>query len=111
MRALLLAQAKSIYKNDYLRENASIFYQIPVLKNLILYGNEIYQDQSGEFICGYWGLSEQVNVSFLEIESVSCYTTLRYSGYQNNSNLLIPACIISSEFKTTASLYLVRLIA
>ena len=49
------------------RVNASIFYQIPTLKNLILYGNEIYRDQSGEFICGYWGFSEQVNVSFWKL--------------------------------------------
>ena len=40
-----------VNKNDHLRENALIFYQI-----LNTFFKEIYRDQFGEFGCGYWGL-------------------------------------------------------
>ena len=37
-----------INKNDHLRENALIFYQI-----LNIFFKEIYRDKFGEFVCGY----------------------------------------------------------
>ena len=40
-----------VNKNDHLRENALIFYQI-----LNTFLKEIYRDQFGGFGCGYWGL-------------------------------------------------------